>query len=109
MSGCYGLFDNHQDITSTKFVTKGKSSINHVGMAVYIREHKPYILPFFTFMTSPLGIPFLVLESNYHSDTHLRVTDAIMPDYFTNIQESNNTSDQICCEINRIMGGFLYP
>ena len=76
---------------------------------MYIREHKPCILPFVTFMTSPLGIPFFVLESNYHSNTHLQVTGVTLPDYFINQQEFNNTSDQICYEINRIMGSFLYP
>ena len=107
---CHGALDNHNKIIRSKFMTEGKSAIVHIGTAMFLRQDKPYYLPVGTKMISPMGISFNVIECTRHSDTQLKLTGNVCPQYLLRISLSPIWSTRnLQHEIVRILDGFLYP
>ena len=87
---------------------EGKSSTNHIGTAMYLREDKPYKLPPDTLMRSPHGILFKVVSCVQRIDTRFKVTGYVCPEYVMQ-QGCNFPALYEQHEMHRILTGFLYP
>ena len=105
----HACFDNFNYLLSMKYPREGKTSINEIGTAMLVREDTPFQLPPRTFMSSPLGIPFIVLSCQPHGRSRMLVMGCVV-DVAERMSADNQQADQkIAQEQFRILKGFLYP
>lgn len=89
----HACFDNFNYLLSMKYPREGKTSINEIGTAMLVREDTPFQLPPRTFMSSPLGIPFIVLSCQPHGRSRMLAMGCVV-DVTERMSADNQQVDQ---------------